>query len=46
MAGIAKTRSGPIQGREKDDVLLFAGIAHAAPPAAERRFRAAWDGLR
>ena len=51
MAVIAETRSGPIQGREKDDVLLFAGIPYAAPPVAERRFRAAqphenWTAVR
>ena len=41
MAVIAETQSGPIQGREKHNVLLFAGIPYAAPPVAERRFRAA-----
>jgi len=29
MAVVAETRSGPIRGREKDDVLLFAGIPYA-----------------
>ena len=51
MAVIAETRSGPVQGREKDEVLLFAGIPYAAPPVAERRFRAAqphenWTAVR
>ena len=51
MAIIAETRSGPIEGREKDDVLLFAGIPYAAPPVADRRFRAAaphdgWTAVR
>ena len=51
MAIIAETQSGPIEGREKDDVLLFAGIPYAAPPVADRRFRAAvphdgWTAVR
>ncbi len=29
MRTIAETTSGPIQGRIKDDVLLFAGIPYA-----------------
>ena len=37
---VAQTRSGPVQGREKEGVLLFAGIPYAAPPAGRRRFRA------
>ncbi|MYD96641.1 MAG: carboxylesterase/lipase family protein [Gammaproteobacteria bacterium] len=36
----ATTRTGRVQGREKDGVLLFAGIPYAAPPVAGRRFRA------
>ena len=48
---IAKTRSGALQGRAKDNVLLFAGIPYAAPPTSARRFRAAepfeaWSGVR
>ena len=38
MSLIAQTKSGPVQGREKDGVLLFAGIPYAAPPVGERRF--------
>lgn len=38
---IAETTSGPVEGREKDGVLLFAGIPYAAPPTGTRRFRAA-----
>ena len=37
---IAETRSGPIEGRERDGVLLFAGVPYAAPPTGARRFRA------
>ena len=38
---IAETTTGPIEGREKDGVLLFAGIPYAAPPVGAKRFRAA-----
>ncbi|MEQ8861121.1 MAG: carboxylesterase/lipase family protein [Pseudomonadales bacterium] len=38
---IAETTHGPVQGRAKDDVLLFAGIPYAAPPTGRNRFRAA-----
>ena len=41
MAAIATTRAGRVQGREKDGVLLFAGIPYAAPPTGGRRFKAA-----
>lgn len=37
---IAQTTYGPVQGREKDGILLFAGIPYAAPPTGPRRFRA------
>jgi len=48
---IAKTKHGEVQGREKDGVLLFAGIPYAAPPTGRRRFRApephdSWTGVR
>ena len=51
MAVIATTRSGRIRGREKDGVLLFAGVPYAAPTIAGRRFRAPmphddWTGVR
>jgi para-nitrobenzyl esterase len=36
----AQTSTGPIIGREKDGVLLFAGIPYAAPPTGDRRFKA------
>jgi para-nitrobenzyl esterase len=37
---IAETTSGPVEGRERDGALLFAGIPYAAPPDGMRRFRA------
>ena len=51
MAVVAETRSGPVLGRERDDVLLFAGVPYAAPPVGARRFRAArahegWSDVR
>lgn len=46
-----ETTTGPIQGRKKDDVLLFAGVPYAAPPVGNLRFRApqphaAWQTAR
>ena len=35
---VVDTRSGPVEGREKNGVFLFAGIPYAAPPVGERRF--------
>jgi len=37
---IADTTSGKIAGREKNGVLLFAGVPFAAAPTGDRRFRA------
>jgi len=37
---IARTRSGPVEGRVKEDVLLFSGIPYAAPPVGALRFEA------
>ena len=50
-APIATTKAGRVEGREKDGVLLFAGIPYATPPVGELRFRAvqpheAWSGVR
>ena len=46
-----QTTTGPIQGREKEGVLLFSGIPYAAPPVGQLRFRAAqahepWSDVR
>lgn len=41
MSTIAETTTGPVQGRIKDAVLLFAGIPYAAPPVGDLRFKAA-----
>ncbi len=51
MAVIADTTSGKIAGREKDGLLLFAGVPFAGAPVGERRFRApepheGWDDVR
>ena len=48
---IADTLQGKVEGREKDGVLLFAGIPYASPPVGDRRFRPpephpGWDGVR
>ena len=49
-SAITKTTQGEVQGREKEGVLLFAGIPYAAPPTGSRRFRApephdGWTGV-
>jgi para-nitrobenzyl esterase len=46
-----ETTTGRVEGREKDGVLLFAGIPYAAPPIGPRRFRPpephpGWTGVR
>ena len=51
MNTIAGTRTGKVEGREKDDVVLFAGIPYVAPPVGESRFRPPmphepWDDVR
>jgi para-nitrobenzyl esterase len=35
-----ETASGPIQGRSKEDVFLFAGVPYAEPPVGNLRFKA------
>lgn len=51
MGTLATTRQGQVEGREKDGVLLFAGLPYAAPPTGPRRFRPPeppepWTGVR
>lgn len=51
MDTIATTSQGQLEGREREGVLLFAGIPYAAPPIGERRFRPPdphepWEGVR
>ena len=51
MKAIAMTGQGVLEGREKEGVLLFAGIPYAAPPVRDLRFRppepyAPWSGTR
>ncbi|MCP4749514.1 MAG: carboxylesterase/lipase family protein [Proteobacteria bacterium] len=51
MKTIAETNYGPVEGREKEGALLFAGIPYAAPPVGSLRFRAAqpheaWNDVR
>jgi para-nitrobenzyl esterase len=38
MALVVETRAGSVEGRVKNDVLLFAGIPFAAPPVGDLRF--------
>lgn len=37
---IVDTSLGPIQGKLKNDVLLFSGVPYAAPPIGDQRFKA------
>jgi para-nitrobenzyl esterase len=48
---IAETRSGKVEGEERDGVAVFKGIPYAAPPIGARRWlaperEASWDGVR
>ncbi|MCB1691411.1 MAG: carboxylesterase/lipase family protein [Pseudomonadales bacterium] len=40
MSLTVQTTYGPVEGRDKDGVFLFAGIPYAAPPVGSRRFKA------
>jgi para-nitrobenzyl esterase len=51
MKAIASTQKGRLEGREKEGVLLFAGIPYATPPLGPLRWlppepREPWDGIR
>jgi para-nitrobenzyl esterase len=51
MNTVTTTTKGKVEGREKEGVLLFAGIPYAAPPTGELRFQAPrphdqWGGVR
>jgi para-nitrobenzyl esterase len=51
MSDVAHTQQGEVRGREKNGVLLFAGIPYAAPPVGPGRFlppepHPAWSGVR
>lgn len=51
MNTIATTTNGRVEGREKEGVVLFAGIPYVAPPVGELRFKAPrlhepWEGIR
>ena len=51
MSDIADTTYGPIQGKVREDVLLFAGIPYAAAPIGSLRFKeaqphAGWSQVR
>jgi para-nitrobenzyl esterase len=48
---IASTRSGKVEGFERDGVQVFLGIPYAAPPTGDRRWAPpapedTWDGVR
>jgi len=51
MASIAQTRSGKLEGEERDGIHVFRGIPYAAPPVGVKRWRAPereakWSGVR
>jgi len=51
MAAIAQTRSGKVEGEERNGLYVFRGIPYAAPPVGAKRWRApdkveAWSGVR
>ncbi len=51
MASIAQTRSGFVEGEERDGIHVFRGVPYAAPPVGARRWlaperEAPWSGVR
>jgi para-nitrobenzyl esterase len=51
MASIAQTRSGKVEGEQRDGIHIFRGVPFAAPPVGAKRWRApereeAWSGVR
>lgn len=51
MEPFADTTAGKVMGRDKNGMLLFAGVPFASPPIGDLRFRAPepaepWDGVR
>ena len=51
MASIAQTRSGKVEGEERDGIHVFRGVPFAAPPVGAKRWRAperevSWSGVR
>jgi len=51
MAAIAQTRSGKLEGEERDGLSIFRGVPFAAPPVGAKRWRAPereapWTGVR
>ena len=51
MASIAQTRSGKLEGEEREGVHVFRGVPYAAPPVGAKRWRAPereapWSGVR
>ncbi len=51
MNTIATTTKGKVEGREKEGIVLFAGIPYAAPPTGALRFQGPrpheqWEGVR
>ncbi len=51
MASIAQTRSGKLEGEEREGIHVFRGVPYAAPPVGAKRWRAPereapWSGVR
>ena len=51
MASIAQTRSGRVEGEQRDGIHVFRGVPYAAPPVGAKRWlaperEAPWSGVR